>query len=180
MRVTKMKRVLMFLSFMTVVASQASSDTSPAFPPIKGFMVEKYLGTWYEIARMPVSFEKDLVNVTATYELRKDGKVKVINQGYKKTKQGKRKVAYGKAKFAGSPDVGHLRVSFFGPFYADYIIVALDTVAYQYVMVTGNSHKYLWVLSRTPKLDQTVLDNLLAKAKELGFDSQKLIMVEQG
>jgi apolipoprotein D and lipocalin family protein len=174
-----MEKTVIYLSMALIVASQASFGASPAFTPIKGFALDKYLGTWYEIARMPASFEKDLVNVTATYELRKDGKVDVINQGYKKTKKGKHKIAYGKAKFAGNPDVGHLRVSFFWPFYADYVVVALDS-NYQFAMVTSDSHKYLWILSRTPKLDQAILDNLLAKAKELGFDMQKLITVEQG
>ncbi len=173
-----MEKNFLCLSIIAMLVSQASFGDSPAFVPVGGFSLEKYLGTWYEIARMPVSFEKDLVNVTATYGLRKDGKVSVINQGYKNSKQGKKKVANGNAKFAGNPDVGYLRVSFFWPFFADYIVVALDS-NYHYALVAGNSHNYLWILSRTPKLDQTILDGLFAKAKELGFDVQKLIMVPQ-
>jgi apolipoprotein D and lipocalin family protein len=164
-----------FWPMIAMMFSQAFSNSTPAFTPINGFFLDRYLGTWYEIARMPVSFEKDLDRVTATYSLRKDGKVEVLNQGYR---NGRKKVAHGRAKFAGNPDVGHLRVSFFGPFYADYIILALDE-NYTYAMVTSSSNKYLWILSRTPKLDQKILGGLLAKAKELGFDTQKLIMVKQ-
>jgi apolipoprotein D and lipocalin family protein len=163
------------LSMTAMIFSHAFANSSPAFTPVTGFSLDRYLGVWYEIARMPVSFEKDLDRVTATYTLRKDGKVEVLNQGYR---NGKKKVAHGRAKFAGSPTVGHLRVSFFGPFFADYIILSLDE-NYTYAMVTSSSTKYLWILSRTPKLDQKILDSLLAKATELGFDTGKLIMVEQ-
>jgi apolipoprotein D and lipocalin family protein len=173
-----MKNLLMFLVGAGVTFSPAASSSSPVFPPVKGFALEKYLGTWFEIARMPVSFEKDLVKVTATYELLKNGKVSVLNQGTKKA-TGKKQSARGKAKFAGSPDVGHLKVSFFGPFYADYIVVALDTASYQYAMVASKGFKYLWILSRTPKLDKGIIDNLIARARELGFDDKKLIWVEQ-
>jgi apolipoprotein D and lipocalin family protein len=171
-------RLFLRYSIIAALGSPAFSGAPPAFVPVKGFSLERYLGSWYEIARMPVSFEKDLSKVTATYVLRKDGKVDVINQGYKTTKNNKKQVAKGKAKFAASSDIGHLRVSFFGPFYADYIVLALDE-NYSYAMVTSNSNKYLWILSRTPKLEQTILNGLLAKAKELGFDVEKLIMVEQ-
>jgi apolipoprotein D and lipocalin family protein len=154
-------------------ALHAWAGATGLFVPVKNFNLEKYLGVWYEIARMPSPFEKNLVNITATYKLRDDGKVDVINEGNKSTKEGKKQTARGKAKFAGNKDVGYLKVSFFWPFCADYIVVSLDSANYQYSMVV--SGKYLWILSRTPKLDKTVLDGLLAKAKELGFDVQKLI-----
>jgi apolipoprotein D and lipocalin family protein len=170
-----MKILCVCLLIAATVIVQTSAEPSATFVPVNNFSLEKYLGAWYEIARMPVSFEKDLVNVTATYELRKDGKVNVTNLGYK---NGDKKVARAIAKFAESPNVGHLRVTFFWPFCADYTIVALDS-NYTYAMVAGKSHKYLWILSRTPKLDKEVIDNLLAKAIELGFDATKLIMVEQ-
>jgi apolipoprotein D and lipocalin family protein len=170
-----MGKMLLCYSMIVIISSQASSKDITAFSPVKGFSLDRYLGTWYEIVRMPVSFEKDLINVTATYTLRKDGSVEVLNQGYKNNKK---KIAHGKAKFASSPDIGHLRVSFFWPFYADYIIIGLDET-YTFAMVTSNSRKYLWILSRTPKLDQTIVDGLLAKAKELGFDTQRLISVQQ-
>jgi apolipoprotein D and lipocalin family protein len=172
-----MKNLLMFLMGAGAICAPAASSL-PVFTPVSGFSLEKYLGTWYEVVRMPVSFEKDLIKVTATYELLTNGKVSVLNQGIKKA-TGKNQTAHGKAKFAARPDVGHLKVSFFGPFYADYLIVALDTASYKYAMVVSKGFKYLWVLSRTPKLDPTVLDGLLARAKDLGFDLSKLIMVEQ-
>jgi apolipoprotein D and lipocalin family protein len=158
---------------------QFAGAASMEFTPVNGFELSKYLGTWYEIARMPVSFERDLVAVTATYGLQKHGTVSVLNQGHKKTVQGKLKKAHGKAKFAGNTDKGHLKVSFFWPFYADYIIVALDQKDYQYAMVVSEGFKYLWILSRTPHLDASILNGLLDKAKALGFDTQKLYMVPQ-
>jgi apolipoprotein D and lipocalin family protein len=170
-----MKVFILWLSMAITFFTQASAKPSSTFVPVANFALDKYLGTWYEIARLPVSFEKGLIKVTATYNSRSDGKVSVTNQGYKK---GVKKVAHATAKFAGNPNVGHLRVTFFWPFSADYVIVALDA-NYRYAMVTSNSHKFLWILSRTPKLDKAIIDNLLAKAIELGFDATKLIMVEQ-
>ena len=145
--------------------------------PVKDFDLQKYLGTWYEIARMPASFEKDLVKVTATYSLRKDGKVKVLNQGYKKTFQGKHSIAVGKAKFAGDPGAGHLKVSFFGPFYADYIVVELDP-GYNYALVISSAD-YAWILGRTAALDPAILNRLIAKARQFGVDTSRLYMTPQ-
>jgi apolipoprotein D and lipocalin family protein len=155
-----------------------STSAAPKFPPVTGFDLSKYLGKWYEIARFPAWFEKDLVNVTATYSLRSDGKVKVLNEGYKKSKDGKHSVAVGKAKLASSPDTGYLKVSFFGPFYADYIILDLDKENYQYALV-ASSYEYLWILSREPKMDPDVYGRLVEKAKSLGFNMEKLYVVPQ-
>ena len=173
-----MKKLLYGFSAILVLSFHLAGAASMEFNPVSGFELNRYLGKWYEIARMPVSFERDLVGVTATYGLRKDGKVSVLNQGHKKTLQGKVKTAHGTAKFAGKTDVGHLKVSFFWPFYADYIVAALDSNC-QYAMVVGDSYKYLWILSRMPKLDAAILNGLLEKATELGFDSQELYMVPQ-
>jgi apolipoprotein D and lipocalin family protein len=162
----------------TLLFGHSAVAGSPRFTPVTGFDLKRYLGTWYEIARLPTPFEKGLVNVTATYSLRNDGKVKVLNAGYKGGKSGKRSSATGKAKFAAAPDLGHLRVSFFGPFYADYIIVELDGEGYRYAMV-ASSYDYLWILCRDPKLPRDVLDRLIARADELGFDTGKLYMVPQ-
>jgi apolipoprotein D and lipocalin family protein len=143
--------------------------------PVTNFNLTKYAGRWYEIARLPTSFEKDLTNVTATYSLNRDGSIRVENKGYKKDKF---KTAVGKAKFAKSTDTGYLKVSFFGPFYADYIVFELDTSGYKYAMV-GSSLKYLWILSREPMMDKSLLSSLLDKAKEYGFDTNKLIFTPQ-
>jgi len=157
---------------------QATTAGSARLTPASGFDLQRYLGTWYEIARLPAPFEKGLVNVTATYSLRGDGKVKVLNAGYKGSTTGKRASATGKAKFAAAPDLGHLRVSFFGPFYADYIILELERQNYSYAMV-ASSYRYLWILGREPRLPRDVIDRLIARAKDLGFDTGKLYMVPQ-
>jgi apolipoprotein D and lipocalin family protein len=168
--------LLLTFAFPLLFAGQAFS-APPKLVPVSGFDLNRYLGKWYEIARLPNSFEKDLVSVTATYSLRGDGKVKVVNEGYKKSKSGKHKVATGKAKFATSPDQGYLRVSFFWIFYGDYMIVELDP-EYKYALV-ASSRKYLWILSREPKMDNEVLDKLVKKAQELGFNTTKLYFTPQ-
>lgn len=159
-----------------LIVCAAGAVLAQRFTPVTGFSLDKYLGTWYEVARMPVSFEKGLSRVTATYSLREDGKVSVANRGVKKN--GKEAVAHGKAKFGAAKETGYLRVSFFGPFYADYIIVDLDS-AYQHALVAGSSDKYLWILSRTPHPDSLVVQRLVARAQTLGYDTAKLIMTPQ-
>ncbi len=141
---------------------------------VTGFEVSRYLGTWYEIARLDHRFERGLTDIHAEYSLRPDGGVKVVNSGYNSEK-GRRESAEGKAYFVENPDVGRLRVSFFGPFYGGYNIIALDKINYRYVMITGPNRDYLWILSRTPKLDQPTLQRLLDQAKDLGFATEALI-----
>ena len=145
--------------------------------PVSGFDLNRYLGTWYEIARLDHSFERGLSNVTANYSLRDDGGVRVINRGYD-AEDGEWNEAEGKAYFVGEEDVGQLKVSFFGPFYGGYNVFELDKDGYQYSMVAGPDRSYLWILSRTPDLDDAILERLLAKAGELGFPLGELIMVE--
>jgi lipocalin len=144
----------------------------------ENFELDKYLGTWYEIARLPNRFEKDLVGVTATYKMRDDGKVAVINQGYKNTLDGKLKKATGKARIP-DPKEARLEVSFFWIFYSDYYILELDTVDYQYALVGSSSDDYLWILSRTPQLDEDIYQSLVRKASERGYQTNKLYKVPQ-
>jgi apolipoprotein D and lipocalin family protein len=146
--------------------------------PVGDFRLEKYLGTWYEIARLDHSFERGLTRVTADYSLRDDGGVRVLNRGYS-ARDGARKEAEGKAYFVNRSDQGYLKVSFFGPFYGSYIVLALDHEGYQYSLVSGPDKSYLWILARRPKLDKAVLDALIAKAAMAGFDTSKLIFVDQ-
>ena len=146
--------------------------------PVDNFNLEKYLGTWYEIARLDHSFERGLTRVTATYSLRSDGGVKVVNRGYSAEKQ-RWKEAIGKAYFVKNPDIGYLKVSFFGPFYGAYIVFELDHAHYQYSLVSGPDKSYLWILARTPTIKASTKDFLIAKAAALGFDTHKLIFVEQ-
>ncbi len=145
--------------------------------PVSGFDLDRYLGTWYEIARLDHSFERGLSNITANYSLRDDGGVRVVNRGYNVEKQ-EWDEAEGKAYFVGDADVGQLKVSFFGPFYGGYNIFALDRDGYEYAMVAGPDRSYLWILARSPDLDDAILEKLLAKAGELGFPLGELIMVE--
>lgn len=141
--------------------------------PVSPFELERYLGTWHEVARLDHSFERGLERVTANYSMRDDGGVKVMNRGYSQDKGGW-KEAEGKAYFVAKPTTGHLKVSFFGPFYGSYIIIELDT-DYQYSLVAGPDFDYLWILSREPVLDQATLQRLIARAEGLGFDTGKLI-----
>lgn len=144
--------------------------------PVKGFEIDRYLGTWYEIARLDHSFERGLSNVTAEYSMRDDGGVRVINRGYK-TSAGKWKASEGKAYFVDDQALGKLKVSFFGPFYGAYNVIALDEQAYQWSLVAGPDTSYLWILSRTPVLEQAVVNQLIAEAQSHGFDTDKLIWV---
>lgn len=146
--------------------------------PVVNFKLERYLGQWYEVARLDHSFERGLSKVTADYSLRDDGGVRVLNRGYSAADQ-KWKEAEGKAYFVGQPDQGYLKVSFFGPFYGAYVIAELDHENYQYSLVSGPNTSYLWILSRTPTLDAATKDRLVKKAAALGFDTSKLIFVSQ-
>ena len=144
--------------------------------PVQGFTLENYLGKWYEIARLDHSFERGLSNVTAEYSLRDDGGVRVINRGFK-TARNKWQEAEGKAYFVEGTSTGKLKVSFFGPFYGAYNVIALDKEAYQWSLVVGPDTDYLWILSRTPVLDQVIVDQLLSEARSLGFNTEDLIFV---
>lgn len=146
--------------------------------PVDGFELNKYLGKWYEIARLDHSFERGLDNVTAEYFLRDDGGVRVINKGFS-TAENKWKEAEGKAYFVSDPQQGYLKVSFFGPFYGAYIVFELDKEDYQYTFVTSYDKSYLWLLARTPAVSEELRDRFMQKAAELGFATDKLIFPKQ-
>jgi len=145
---------------------------------IDDFEINRYLGTWYEIARLDHRFERGLNNISATYTLRDDGGVNVLNKGWNQA-DNEWEQAEGKAYFVEKPDKGRLKVSFFGPFYGGYNIIELDKKDYAYSMVTGPDKSYLWILARTRQLPQATLDALIEKAKQLGFATDKLIFVNQ-
>jgi len=145
--------------------------------PVDGFILEKYLGKWYEIARLDHSFERGLSRVTANYSLREDGGVRVLNRGYSE-KEGRWKEAEGKAYFVQRTDQGHLKVSFFGPFYGSYVVFELDHENYRYALVSGPDKSYFWILARSPEMKKNLRDTLIAKAAARGFDTSKLIFVE--
>ncbi len=145
--------------------------------PVDNFRIEKYLGKWYEIARLDHSFERGLTKVTANYSLRDDGGVRVLNRGYSE-KEKKWKEAEGKAYFVQGENIGYLKVSFFGPFYGSYIVFELDHENYQYSLVCGPDKSYLWILSRNPEIKKELRDTLITKAATMGFDTSKLIFVD--
>jgi len=170
--------------FVLVVAGFLSLNASNPTPMINkkvvtNLNIEKYLGTWYEIARFDHRFERGLVGVTANYSMREDGKIKVVNSGFKGSLSGKYTEAVGKAKI---PDPinnpAKLKVSFFWFFYADYYVMELDT-DYQWALIGSKSDKYLWILSRTPQLEKKLYDRLLNNLENRGYDVSKLIKVEQ-
>ena len=143
--------------------------------PVSGFELDRYLGTWYEIARLDHRFERGLTDVTATYSMRDDGGVKVVNRGYR-SDEAEWDEAIGKAYFVGDADIGQLKVSFFGPFYGGYNIVELDQ-NYQYALVVGPNRDYLWILARSPKLDEAIVNALVERAESLEFATDELIFV---
>lgn len=168
---------LLFILLVVVTALTACTGIPEGVTPVRGFELDRYLGTWYEIARLDHSFESGLSNVSATYELRADGGIDVLNRGYDPEK-GAWREAKGRAYFLESPSVGSLKVSFFGPFYGGYHVMALDP-DYRWTMIAGPSHKYFWILARTKTLPQPLLDELQTHARESGFDLNDLVIVSQ-
>lgn len=148
--------------------------------PVRPFELSGYLGAWYEVARLDHSFERGLTQVTATYSLRDDGGVKVINRGFDAAKNEWRE-AEGKAYFVDDPQTGYLKVSFFGPFYGSYIVAELlkDANGQANIsLVSGPDTSYLWILARTPNPAAEQIRQLVNKASELGFDTHKLIWID--
>ena len=148
--------------------------------PVIDFVdLEKYAGKWYEISSLPTWFASDLVCVTATYTLKENGKIEVLNQGYKDSPEGELDSITGTAWVPDSNEPARLRVSFFPLISSQYNIIALDEENYTYAMVTGSSYNFLWILSRTPQMDQGVYDSLVQQAEDWGYDISKLEMTPQ-
>ena len=166
---------LIILSYIFISLPIHSQDMKTDKRTVTHFELSKYLGTWYEIARYDHSFERNLVGVTAHYSRRKDGKIDVLNRGYKKDFDGKLSEAKGKAKVKAP---AHLRVSFFLFFYSDYLIFELDD-NYQWAVVGSKSDKYLWILSRKPYIPENKYNEILLRIKQRGYPTDKLIKVEQ-
>jgi apolipoprotein D and lipocalin family protein len=166
---------LTLLSASLLVMNSCSSIPKGAVV-IQDFDKDKYLGNWYEIARLDFIFEKNLNNTTAEYSLNEDGTIKVVNRGYNYIKN-KDVASTGKVKFAGDSKEGKLKVSFFGPFYSGYNIIGLDS-DYKYALVAGKSLKYLWLLSRDKTMPQEVKEAYLKTAKDLGYKTSELIWVK--
>lgn len=178
-----MKKISLFLLSIFVVLSLTSCEKFDTNNPIDNSTVttldlQRYLGDWYEIARYDHSFEKGLVGCKANYTLRNDGLIKVLNTGYKGSLNGKYKESEGKARRPNEAKPGQLQVAFFWNFWGDYYVLELDS-DYRFVLVGSKTDKYLWILSRTPQMEQQDLDFVLERAKERGYDVTKLIWVEQ-
>ncbi len=144
---------------------------------VKPFSQEKYLGTWYEIARLDYKYERHLDHVTAEYGLKPNGLISVTNKGYNVKKQTWEE-SRGKAKPVSDPREAKLKVSFFGPFYAGYNVMAIDD-AYRYALVAGKNTRYLWLLSRDKTMPEEVKAAFLKKAKAIGYDTDRLVWVKQ-
>lgn len=146
--------------------------------PVTGFEQERFLGTWYEIARLDHRFERGLSQVTAEYSLNDDGSISVLNRGYSEA-EGEWQQVEGRAVFVGDSDVGHLKVSFFGPFYSSYVVFDLDKEDYSRTYITGHNRDTLWFLSRTPEVSDEVQEQFRVRAEVQGFELDELIMVDQ-
>lgn len=163
--------------FLSTILLAACTGVPEGIEPVSGFEADRYLGKWYEIARLDHSFEEGLSRVTAEYELQEDGSIRVTNRGYNSEK-GEWSLAEGRAVFVENDSTGHLKVSFFGPFYASYVIFELDKEGYQQAFITGYDRDYLWFLSRTPEVSDETMTRFRKVAAKAGFDLDELIVVD--
>jgi len=169
-------KLLTFLFIITGMNACGKSADNGA-KAVRSFDANRYLGKWYEIARFDFRFERNLDHTTATYSWNENGTIRVLNEGYNYVTK-KHKQAVGKAKFAGDKTVAALKVSFFGPFYAAYNVIALDS-EYKYALVVGKDVNYMWILSREKTIPDSVKQNYLQIAREAGFRVDQLIWVNQ-
>lgn len=168
-------KILLLVLLLGVTLSACTSKPENV-EPVSDFDAQQYLGKWYEIARLDHSFEEGLSNVTATYSQREDGGIKVLNRGFN-DEEGQWNEAEGKAYFVDDETTGWLKVSFFGPFYASYVVADLDE-NYQWSLVTGPDKDYLWILARQPTMDKSRLKALIQQAAAMGYDTDALIFVK--
>jgi apolipoprotein D and lipocalin family protein len=168
--------ILIILSAVLVVFFTSCSTIPKGAVAIRPFDKASYLGKWYEIARLDFTFERNMNNTTANYSLNENGTIKVVNRGFNYVK-GTQEEATGKAIPAGKPDEARLKVSFFGPFYAPYNVIALDE-NYKYALVAGKNTKYMWILSREKTIPEDIKKQYLEIAGKLGFRTDDLIWVE--
>ena len=168
----KLTKAILVLSLALATGCVSGPKVDNA--PVAALDLNRYLGEWYEIARFDHSFERGVEQAKANYSLKDDGTIEVVNSGIK---NGKPKTAIGKGKRTDTPAL--LRVSFFGPFYADYRVMLIDE-DYTYALVGSGGADYIWLLSRTPGLSETAKSELLAEARRRGYDTDKLIWVRQG
>lgn len=176
-----MNRITFFRGYLGaillgLILSGCALGPSPGVVPVSGFELSRYLGRWYEVARLDHGFERGMTDVSARYRLREDNSVEVVNRGYEPAK-GRWREAVGTARFIGEPTRGSLKVSFFGPFYGGYHIAALDS-EYRWSLVIGPDTGYAWILAREKTLPAGIRERLVQKAAALGIDTDTLIWVE--
>lgn len=164
------------LLFLIPILVSACVNIPENVSPVTGFEIDRYLGTWYEIARLDHSFERGLEKVTAEYSLKDDGGIRVVNRGFD-PKKNEWKETIGKAYFIGDSNLGRLKVSFWGPFYGAYNIIDIDKKNYSYSLVCGPNKSYLWILAREPHMEASLTSRLMNKAKALGFETDTMIFV---
>ncbi len=173
----KMKiKITPYLLLVMLTLLTSCSSIPKGVTAVSPFDKELYLGKWYEIARFDFKFERGLNNTTAEYSLRNDGKIRVTNRGYDYEKK-EWKEAIGKAKFVNEDSVAMLKVSFFGPFYSGYNVIAIDP-EYKYALVCGASFDYMWILSREKSIPNNIKEEYVAKAEKLGFNTSNLLWIE--
>ncbi|SRR5690554_4389446 len=174
------KQITLIATGMAIAGSFLLLNSCATIPngaiAVSPFDAGRYLGKWHEIARLDNRFERNLTHTTAEYSLNPDGSIRVVNRGYHPIKK-EWKEAVGKAKFVESPEIAKLKVSFFGPFYAGYNVIALDE-EYKYALVVGKSPKYLWILSRETSIPENIKEEYLKKAAALGVKTDELIWVD--
>ena len=168
----------LFMLACILLLSACSAKTPEHVKPVSNVDGPRYLGTWYEIARIDSRFEKGLSRVTATYTARDDGGITVVNRGFEAA-SGQWKESVGKAYFVDGKDKGHLKVSFFGPFYGAYVVFELEREGYQYALISGPDTSYFWLLSRTPTMDEKLRRELIDKAVAKGFRRDDILLVDQ-
>lgn len=170
----------MTMKLLTLLSAVTLSLGCLGYPegvePVRDFELSRYLGEWYEIARLDHPFEQGLERVSASYVLNEDGMIRVVNRGFS-TEDQEWSEAVGKAKFARESDEGYLQVSFFGPFYGSYVVFELDHEGYQYAFVSGPNTSYLWLLARSRTVEPSVIRRFTERAQELGFATEELIFV---
>lgn len=168
--------IIVTVAVVAIFVFRKKQTTPKSVTPVKPFDLNRYLGKWYEIARFDYRFEKNLEQTTAEYSMNDDGSVKVVNRGYNfKTNEWKQ--ATGTAKFVDNENEGKLKVSFFGPFYSGYNVMAIDP-NYRYALIAGESLDYLWILSREKSIPDEVKDNYLQLAVAAGYDTSRLVWVK--
>lgn len=172
-----MSRAILASIFWLATAAIGCTGIPEGLEPVSDFEPDRYMGKWYEIARLDHSFERNLSNVSATYTRGDNGDIRVTNRGYN-AQTGTWKQIEGRARFLDGENVGSLKVSFFWPFYGGYHIIALDRQTYNYAVVAGPKRSYLWILSRNRTLEEPIYKKLVAQADAWGFDTDQLIKVE--